>query len=196
MPKPRHPLIDLVIDTLRDPRAFAPRIVAWPVPAQAVWTAVLLMSVLSALLVSGIPVLFGFDTAAPLPGFPMRPTPITMSAIQVAAMIVSAAAVMRIGKVFGGKGDFNGALRITAWLQFVMVLLNVLQFAVLLILPPLGAIASLGSLMVVAWVGTGLVAGLHGFTSLPAVFVGILFSIFAIAFALAMVVALLFGAPA
>jgi hypothetical protein len=187
----RPPLLDMLIESVRDPRAFAPRLVGWPVNSQIVWMAVLLMSVLSVLLVAGLPALMGIE--ATMPGTEMRLSPIALTGVQIGAMVLSAFAVFRVGAIFGGTGSFDGALRVVAWLQFVMVAFNLVQLLVLLLLAPLLGIVSLASIILIAWVGTGLIAGLHGFKSLPVVFAGIIGTMFAFAFALALIGTMLFG---
>jgi hypothetical protein len=74
-----------------------------------------------------------------------------------------------------------------------MVAFNLVQLLVLLLLAPLLGIVSLASIILIAWVGTGLIAGLHGFKSLPVVFAGIIGTMFAFAFALALIGTMLFG---
>ena len=191
MTKPRPILLDLLIDSIRDPRGFAPRLVGWPVAADTVWAFVLLMSVLSTLLVTGLPTLLG--VAPTLPGTTVAVSPIAMAGVQVGAMALTALLVARIGAAFGGTGGFDGALRCVVWLQFVMVVLNIVQFLVMLVLSPMLGLVSLASLGLVAWVGTGLVAGLHGFKNLAFVLVGIFVSFFAIAFAMAILAAIFIG---
>jgi hypothetical protein len=191
MNKTRHPLIEMLTDSIRDPRGFAPRLVRLDLSQQALWLAVVLMSVLSSILVVGVPIMFGVQPV--MPGTDVPISPIAFSGIQIGAMLLAAFAISKIGGLFRGQGGFDGALRVVVWMQLVMVVFSVVQFITLIVLSPLLWIVNLGSLLAIAWVATGLIAGLHGFRSLPLVFAGIIGSFFAIGFVLSIIAAILFG---
>src|SRR5690606_2427496 len=74
------------------------------------------------------------------------PGPFVLAGLRLAAMLILATALALLGRAFGGKGGFDGSLRIMIWLQFLMVLLQAIQLVALVILPPLAGILSLGSL--------------------------------------------------
>lgn len=168
----------LVQEALRDPRRNAARILGWDLPDAAVWQAVALVSVLAVLGLYGT-LLIGGGT--PNPGFP---PPFAMAGLQFLAMVLLAALMSGIGRMFGGTGNFGGALRVMVWLQALMILLQVVQLVALLILPPLAGLVSLGSLVAVAWVASGLVAGLHGFKSQGMTLLGLVGSLLAVGFVL------------
>jgi len=168
----------LVLEALRDPRANARRIVGLPLPDAVVWQAVALVSVLAVLGLYGTIVLGGGGLAGPLPG------PFAMAGLQVAAMVVLAGVMARAGRMFGGTGQFPGALRLMVWLQALMILAQVVQLVAMLILPPLAGLVSLATLVAIGWVASGLVAGLHGFKSQGITFLGIVGTLLVVGFVL------------
>jgi hypothetical protein len=178
----RADLADLLREALQDPRRNAERILAWPLPQQAVWLGVLLVSVL-AVLGLYLTLMIGGNVLGPVP------SPFGMAALQVVAMIVLAAMMAHVGRMFGGSGRFAGALRIMVWLQGMMVAFQAVQLVAMVLLPPLAGLLSLASVVAVLWVATGFVAGLHGFRSLPMTFLGIIGSFIALGLAVSMVLA-------
>jgi hypothetical protein len=185
----REDLMALIREAVTNPRANAARILAWPAPDQAVWLAVVAVSSLAVVGLYGTLMLSGAPAAGPLP------PPFALAGVQVAAMVILAGMMAHVGRIFGGTGRFPGALRLVVWLQFLMVLLQAVQLVALIILPPLAGLVSLASLGLVGWVLTGLVAGLHGFTSLGKTFLGILGSFLALGFALSMLLAPFISVP-
>lgn len=180
----RDDLIGLVTEALRDPRRNAQRIAAWDVPMPQVWSALLLVSVLAVLgLYAAVLISGSLGIMGPLPA------PFALLVVQVAAMLVLAAMMARIGRMFGGTGSFDGALRVTVWLQALMVLMQLAQLVAMLVLPPLAGLVSLASVVGVGWLASGMVAGLHGFRSQVVTLLGILGSFLALGLALSVVLA-------
>ena len=91
----------------------------------------------------------------------------------------------------GGTGSFEETILIVAWLQFVMICLQVVQTGVLLLSTPVAEIFGLLGILLFLWLLTNFVAVLHGFSSLFQVFVMILVSAFGIAFGLSMILTLI-----
>ncbi len=180
--------IALVREAVGDPRRNAQRIVGWAVPDQAVPLALLLVAVLSVLGLNGAMLLAGV-------GAPQLPPPMLMMVLQLGSMLLLAGVLAQAGRMFGGAGDFAGALRVIIWVQALMVLLQAVQLVAMVILPPLGGLISLLSVLAIGWVATGLVAGLHGFRSLPLTFLGIVGAMLAVGFVLSLVLAPFLSLP-
>ncbi|MEM9032698.1 MAG: hypothetical protein AAGB18_08625, partial [Pseudomonadota bacterium] len=79
---------------------------------------------------------------------------------------------------------------IVAWLQFIMVCVQVVQTAALIIMPPMAGLIGIVALVLFLWLLTNFIAVLHGFRSLAQVFVMILVSTFTIAFVLSILLAI------
>lgn len=178
----------LVQEAFRDPRRSAQRIAGWPLPDQALPMAFALIAALSVLGLYGAMLLSGMATAD-------LPSPVLLVAMQLGSMLLLAAVLAQAGRVFGGVGGFAGALRIIIWIQALMVLLQVVQLVALVVLPPLGGLLSLVSVVAIGWVATGMVAGLHGFKSLPLTFLGIIGALLVVGFVLSLLLAPFISLP-
>lgn len=169
----------LLKEAVRDPRRNAQRIVGWPLPERTVLLALILVSALSVLGLYAASLLAGLEAE-------FLPQPFVLALMQVGSMLLLAAVLAQAGRMFGGRGDFAGALRIIVWIQLLMVLLQAVQLIAMLVLPPLAGLLSLGSVVAICWISTGLVAGLHGFQSLPLTFLGILGAMLVVGFVLSL----------
>ena len=185
-------LMGLVRESIVDPRAGASRIIRARVPMSARWIAMALVVVLS--------VLLGQVTL----GLMLGPTgmmggmlggPASSIVLQGGVLLIMVMAVHNVGRWMGGGGSFPDALLLVVVVQGVMVMIQLVQIAALLLLPPLSGIVSMVGFGVFLWVLTGFVAELHGFRSLLSVFGMILVTAFGLAFLLAMVLAMMGVTP-
>jgi hypothetical protein len=78
-------------------------------------------------------------------------------------------------------------------LQFILLCVQGAQLVALLVVPPLADLLSVAGLVVFLWLLTAFVAELHGFASMGRVLAGIIGSLFAAAFVLAILVQILIG---
>lgn len=180
--------VALAQEAFRDPRRSAQRIAGWPVPDQAVWLAYVLVAALSVLGLFGAMLLSGLGAAD-------LPQPVMVLGMQLGSMLLLAAVLAQAGRMFGGAGNFAGALRIIIWIQALMVMLQAVQLVAMVVLPPLAGLLSLVSVLLIAWVATGMVAGLHGFKSLPLTFLGIIIAMLVVGFVLSLVLAPFISLP-
>jgi len=100
-------------------------------------------------------------------------------------------AIHRIGRAFGGTGRFEEAMLLVIWLQFIFILVQLVQVLAFTLLPGLAAIITILALGLFFWLLTNFIAVLHGFTSLGMVFVATILSLIGIIFAMSLVLALL-----
>jgi hypothetical protein len=91
----------------------------------------------------------------------------------------------------GGSGTLEGAVRLIALLQFIMLLLQAVQVVFLLVLPPIADLIGLLSVGLMLWLLTNFIAVLHGFRSLLGVFLMILATTFVLSFVLVFLLSLL-----
>lgn len=182
----RADMQNLVIEALRDPRGSAQRIIAFPAPSNSVYEALVLVGVVSTLALfavarlAGVPILAG--TALPPPVF--------LAVLQVGVMLLLAGALRVLGRLFGGTGSFDGSLRVIVWLQALMFLFQLVQLVAMLVIPPVAGILSMLTLGVVAWIATGLIAGLHGFRSLWLTLAGTIAGLVAVALLISLLLGL------
>jgi hypothetical protein len=120
-------------------------------------------------------------------------TPIQLALVQVGGLIISAVLMRVVGVWFGGTGQFSHALAMVAWIETLMLILQVLQLFALIIFPPVAVILALAGLFLMFWLATHFIAELHGFTSLPKVFFGIIGTALGASLVLAIVLAITVG---
>jgi hypothetical protein len=179
-------LVAMAWRSVKNPREGAAEILALGVPREALWPALALVVVLSILLANVTALLLAGDAAAAMPVGPAA-----TGFIQLALLVVMVFAVFWIGRAMGGTGSFEESVLIVAWLQFIMVCLQVVQAGILVISTPVAEIFGLLGVLVFLWLLTNFVAVLHGFSSLFQVFLMILVSAFGIAFGLSIILTLI-----
>ena len=173
----------LVRLSLSRPREASARILALNVPDDARWLGFVIVVVLS-VLVGQISVLLmgegGFQGGM-----------FFMAMFQTMLLLGMVVAVQGVGRALGGKGTFPDTLLLVAWLQFVMLVFQFIQIASLLLMPALFGFITIVSLVYFMFMLTNFVMVLHGFTSAIKVLVGIIFSFFAIALVLAILLGIM-----
>jgi hypothetical protein len=97
------------------------------------------------------------------PGLVMGPLPV---AIMIFVMtLVSALASSRIGRMFGGQGDFNALLIVMSWLQWMQFVFQMLSTLLSFISIALSGLASLVIFALTLWIFVAMVDRAHGFES-------------------------------
>lgn len=179
--------------TLRDPQQAARALLAEGVPVRARTAGLLLVAVLSALLAS-IQV-DGRQNLDPFSTF-MLASPFRAAVFQWGFLAISVLLIHRVGRMFGGHGNFPDALLVVVWLQLIMLGFQTLQLVVAPLAPNFAGLIGLISLVIYLWLMTVFIAELHGFASRARVFLGMLLTGLAAGFALAVVMILFLGPEA
>ena len=97
------------------------------------------------------------------PGLVMGPLPV---AIMIFVMtLVSALASSRIGRMFGGNGDFNALLIVMSWLQWMQFVFQMLSTLLSFVSIALSGLASLVIFVLSLWIFVAMVDRAHGFES-------------------------------
>ena len=97
------------------------------------------------------------------PGLVMGPLPV---AIMIFVMtLVSALASSRIGRMFGGNGDFNALLIVMSWLQWMQFVFQMLSTLLSFVSIALSGLASLVIFVLTLWMFVAMVDRAHGFAS-------------------------------
>lgn len=149
-----------VIDPINGGRA----VLALNPPTPFRWMLLAAAVLVSVVLLYALPVLTG-ETA-------QMPSPWSFAAGQGALNVLVVALVAYGGRAFGGKGSFDDALLLMAWMQMVTVALLVVQLVTLIVLPALTVMVTAVSIVISLWMLTGFVCALHGFKSRALVLVG------------------------
>jgi len=175
-------LVQAAVDTIRDPRGGARKIMALSIPRRQRWEILALIVVLSAVLAQ-LSFLLAGSTGASLAG-PFPSSSFTLGLVQAVLLLTMVYAIHFIGRRVGGSGALDDSILLVAWLQFIMICLQVLQTAMLFVVPAISMMIGVVGLVLFFWLLTNFISELHGFKSLTAIFVGITLSMLAFAIAL------------
>lgn len=184
-------LIAAVRLTLRDPRGAARIIIGMQLPGSVGWAAMALMVVASALLSSVSAMMFPMDLPPEMAA--MFSSPFRLAEAQAIVLGVGLMLIHAVGRMFGGTGRFSDALLLMAWMEALLILLQVLQMLAMLLLPPLASMLGFLGIAVFVWLLVNFVAELHGFGSLLKVFLAFVGTVLTISFAMAFVMAAVVG---
>ena len=169
--------------TVREPRAAARWVLGMGVPVPARWAALALMAVASTFLVMLDLRIVGATDDPVVQGAMANPMP--LAAVQMLMLALSAWLMARVGRLFGGNGQFSDAVMLVVWMQAVLLVVQVVQILAALVSVPLSDGVALLGFAISMWLMTNFVAELHGFSSLGRVFLGILGAGLALAVVLA-----------
>ncbi len=158
----------------------AEEVLALGVPRQALWLSLATVVVISTVISQAQSVFFQ-SLGAELPDGLLGNT-LAMGAILFVILAITAYAIWIIGGFFGGKGSLEEALLLVAWLQFIMIVVQLAQLVAMLLLPPLAALILLAGFILFFWLLTNFVAVVHRFQSRALVFLMIIVSAFVLAF--------------
>jgi hypothetical protein len=117
--------------------------------------------------------------------------PLVGAVFQFAALLGIVALTAFAGRIFGGAGDFRGALALVVWLNAAMLVLQALQLGLMVVLPPLAPIVALAALLWAIWAFAGFVTELHGFQNQAVVLGGVLVGMVGLFVALSILMAML-----
>lgn len=186
-------LLRMVRETIVAPRAGAAAVLNMGFASSVGWLALMLMAVGSTLLTH-----ISFATmpqeAKDFWGAAMA-SPMRTAMLQWVVLLISVHAIHKIGRWRGGVGTLSGSVVLVAWLQFILLCLQVVQLVIEILMPAAAAMLGVFGLVLFLWLLTNFVAELHQFRSLGIVFFGIVLTLFTLSFVLAIVFGLLLGAP-
>ncbi|MBN2630868.1 MAG: YIP1 family protein [Rhodobacteraceae bacterium] len=176
-------LLIMARDTVQRPREGARRVMQANVPMAARWIALILMAVVSAVLAhvsfALLPVSAQAENAA------VMPSPFVSAVMQGGLMLAAVVLIDALGRFMGGKGRFEDALILMVWLQFILLILQLVQIVTQVVAPPASLLVGYFSVTVFLWLLSHFVAELHGFSSVLKTFGGILLALLAVGFVLA-----------
>ncbi|MDJ0629829.1 MAG: Yip1 family protein [Rhodobacter sp.] len=181
-------LLRLAWGSVRAPRDGARAVMRSDMPRGARWEALLLVVVVSVILGQ----ISTYLMPAQVDSFfaPFVNNPVMAGIVQMSLTVIMVFAVFWIGRAMGGSGGFGDAILLIAWMQFILICLQVIQFAAMILLPPLASLIGVAGFVLFFWLLTNFVAELHGFNSLGKVFVMVIASILGMAFALSLLLSI------
>ncbi|MDO6589597.1 hypothetical protein DS901_07400 [Loktanella sp. D2R18] len=118
-------------------------------------------------------------------------TPFTLTILIAGSMFIMASAIARVGSIFGGAGDFDGALAAVIWLQAVGLTIDIAQIFLMLMSPTLAFMLGIGALVALFWCTVNFINVLHGFASLGKATITLVIAMIGTIFAVVVMMALL-----
>lgn len=182
-------LMRLAFESVRAPREGARQVQTVDLPRGARWQALIAVVIVSVLLSQATA--FLAPAGSDILMGAMLANPIGATIVQLCLMVIMVFSVFWIGRAMGGHGSFDDTILLIAWMQFIMVGLQLVQTAALVLIPPLASLIGVLGLGLFFWLLTNFVAELHGFRSLFQVFLMIILSIIGIAFVLSLVLSII-----
>lgn len=177
-------LLSLARFTVQNPREGARRVMQANLPVAARWAALALMAVASAMLAHLAFALMPAQVRQAMDG--AMSSPFSSAMLQGTLMLVSVFAIHYIGRFFRGTGRFEDALILMVWLQFILLILQVVQIVVQVLLPPAAVLVGYVSVGLFLWLLSNFVAELHGFRSVVKTLLSVIVILILIGFLLAM----------
>ncbi len=168
-------------DTFRDPRAVARWLMGLRIPTAERWLILALIAVVSGAL--------AHVSMAIVAGPFAVPAPIAMALAQGVTLWVMVVAIHGLGRWAGGHGTLDDTIVLVAWVQVILLGLQVVQIVLALVAPMLAMLLGLAGIVVLFWLLTVFTAELHGFAAPGAVF----FSLFLGSLVLATLERFVFG---
>lgn len=184
-------MIGLIVDTIRSPLATFQNLRAMPWTMSERWSLVLVTAALAAILSwLGAQLL---PASAEAGGVIARlaATPLAMAGVQVGSAVLGAYLLSEVGRVFGGTGRFPDALLAVGWIEAVMIVLQLLQLVLTVVLPPLGALVGIGTLLLAGYLIVAMTMAVHAFRNPLLVVVGIVATVMVTSLLMSMVAATL-----
>lgn len=121
--------------------------------------------------------------------------PLTGAVVQLGTLGFLTLLTGGAGRLFGGKGTLAGAFALVVWLNALMTLIQMVHLALLVLLPPLAGVVALGTLFWSFWAYVNFVSELHGFRNPLLVLGGMILTLIALFFTMAILFAALGVTP-
>lgn len=159
----------LVRQTLRNPEQAAHWLIGQGWPMQVRWMALMLAVSVSGLLVYASTLLFPVPEGEAVAVFAISSQPLVLAGLQLIAIVLGAALMAGVGRLFGGQGRFEDALLLTVWIEVMLLIVQAAQIVLSLALLALAGILGILAIALFLWLTVQFTKALHGFTSAPKV---------------------------
>ena len=160
-PDIRSVLSEVVILSLRNPRAAAQQIIGWRLDRNVLWTALALAAAVNTLIFSVSLVL------QPTPGMPAFFTsPLAMFVLLTGVLVITTHGLFWTGRALGGDGNLGDILALVVFLQVLRIIAQVAIFLLMYISPGVSVLASLGTGIIGLWILVNFIAAAFDFTGL------------------------------
>ncbi|PUB12781.1 YIP1 family protein [Yoonia sediminilitoris] len=179
--------------TVLEPAEMARQAKGMRIGAEPLWTALVLLAILNALLIVGDQYLS--PVPAEMQAFSLGFSPFGWAALAVAYLIGSTLAIWKAGTFLYGSGNLEETLTLFVWFNTMRLVLLIIQMVLLFLSPALSGIFALVSAIAVFRAFLHFVDVLHDFGSLLKAFGCIILSSLAVGAALLILLTII-GVPA
>ena len=180
----------LAIETLRDPRGTAARLIALDLDLPTIWTALALGAVLNAMIFSVNIMLF--PTTFPMQG--LFSNPILYAVAMAGGMVISMHLLTWVGGMMGGQGRLADVTVVLVWLQYLRVAAQALLLLMTILVPALALMAMMVVAFYSIWLMLTFLDVAHRFESLGKAALLLVFTVVGIIMGLSFLIALI-GVP-
>lgn len=161
---------ELALDTLRDPKGTAHRIMGWNLDRATLYMALFAVAAVNTLLASTPVVLSpgGVDAAAraALPVLALLERPIMFFVIVAGTLVIMIQAFFWAGRAMGGTGEMTDMMALIIWLQALRAVAQAVILAVGIAAPVLATLVALGLQIVAFWLFLHFISAAMRFDSL------------------------------
>lgn len=164
-------LKDWLMRSFTEPRAVARELMALNLPNSARFQAMVLVVVMSAILGTLAQMVFTVITKLDLGELT---SPLMVVGLQASLLLYGAFAMSFVGQRAGGKGSYPDALLLLTWIEFVLMIGQVIQVVLMVFFPISATIMSLLLVGLMFFLLVQFTMELHGFTNPLAVAVGVI----------------------
>lgn len=154
---------DWITQSVSDPRAVARQLMAFAFSKEQMWTALVALCALNAVLFS-LP--FALDPASNASLPPVMRQPFIFAFASFASAAITVFGLYWTGRAMGGGGTLEDMLVVMVWLQFLQVALQAIVLLMTFILPAVAGLIGLLALPLGLWICVNFVDCVHGFDSL------------------------------
>lgn len=178
-------LIRLMVLTVKNPAQALDILRSFRLSMAQRWMVLALAVSLSAVIAGGI------GASAPTTDgdmlLAMARQPLRLAVIQFATMTFFAAMIVGVGRVFGGTGRFADAILIVAWIELILVVMQLAIIAMSLLVPPVALMLGLLAYGLAFYLILKMIQALHGFSNTLLVLMGFIGAFFVAAFILSVI---------
>lgn len=183
----------LVMLSLRDPAAAARVLLSVRMPQGAYWMALALVVTLSVLVfqVSGM-MLPRYATATTNASPPiLSVSPALLALLLGSNLVLMVFGLHWMGRAMGGIGNLADMILVMSWLQFLLLLVQVIQAFLALLLPMVAGLVAMGAVIYSIWVLLNFLSVAHGYDSLGKSFVVLIMTILGISIGMSFILSLI-----
>jgi hypothetical protein len=179
----------LAITSVKDPASAAPTLMAMGFPTQALWSALVLVAVVNAMLFTLSDLLF--PGPSPLPEF--FSSPLVYFVVVAVGLSLTVVSLFWTGRFMGGKGELADVLVLIVWMQTLRVLVQGAAIVLMVVAPILSALLVFAAALIGVYMFVHFVDQAHRFGSVGRAAVVLIASFLAIVVGLSVLLTLIAG---